>query len=152
MKNCVSCGAQMSDTQSFCTVCGAQQPSPATAPVYQSAAPADPFDHTAEFDPRDISDNKCFAMLIYLLGTVGIIIALLASKDSPYLKFHIRQAIKLTVCAILVSFAAIVPFIGWIVAAVCCVIIFVLKIIAFFSICSGKAQEPAIIKNIDFLK
>ncbi len=148
MKNCISCGAQMDDAQNFCTACGAQQ----TAPVYQQPVAADPYDHTAEFDPRDISDNKCFAMLIYLMGTIGIIIALLASKDSPYLKFHIRQAIKLTVCSILLPILAIIPVLGWIVMCVGYVIIFVVKIIAFFSICGGYAKEAAIVRNIDFLK
>ena len=40
----------------------------------------DPKDHTAEFDAKDISDNKVMAMLPYLMGTIGIIIALIASK------------------------------------------------------------------------
>ena len=37
-------------------------------------------------------------------------------------------------------------------AAVVYVILLVLKVIAFFSICSGKAKEPAIIRNLGFLK
>ena len=52
----------------------------------------DPKDHTAEFTPQDISEHKVFAMLPYLLGTIGIIIALLAAKDSKYIMFHVREA------------------------------------------------------------
>ena len=63
--------------------------------------PYDPYDHTSEFTAKDISDNKVIAMLVYLMGTVGIIIALLASKDSPYLSFHVRQALKFTVLEVL---------------------------------------------------
>ena len=44
----------------------------------------DPKDHTAEFNPKDISDNKVMAMLPYLMGTIGIIIALLACRESAY--------------------------------------------------------------------
>ena len=149
MKNCVSCGAPMDDAQNYCTACGT--PQPVAAPTYQQSS-ADPYDHTAEFDPRDISDNKCFAMLIYLMGWVGIVIALLASKNSPYLMFHIRQAIKLTVCSVLVSLLAVIPFLGWVAVVIGYGIIFVLKIIAFFSICSGQAKEPAIVRDLGFLK
>ena len=50
--------------------------------------PYDPYDHTSEFTAKDISDNKVIAMLVYLMGTIGIIVALLASKDSPYLDIY----------------------------------------------------------------
>lgn len=56
----------------------------------QYYAPVDPYDHTAEFSQKDISDNKVIAMLVYLMGAVGIIIALLASSESPYVSFHVR--------------------------------------------------------------
>ena len=77
------------------------------------------FDHTAEFDPKDISDNKVFAMLGYLLGIFGIIISLLASRTSEYTMFHVRQALK---------------FMAGVLG--------VIKIICFFQICQGKAKEP----------
>lgn len=66
-------------------------PQPAFAPAY------DPYDHTAEFDPKDISDNKVFAMLCYLMDFIGIIVALLATHSSKYTMFHVRQALKITV-------------------------------------------------------
>lgn len=172
MKTCPVCNAQLNDDAVFCTQCGApqqaqqqaqQQPAgeqagpaytaqqnpynPYAAPVY-----AEPYDHTAEMDPKDISDNKVFAMCIYLLGWVGILIALLASKDSKYISFHIRQALKIEVTSIISVVLAIVPILGWIAFAVCAVILAVLRIIAFFQICSGKAKEPAIVRGLGFLK
>ena len=157
MKNCVSCGAQLNDDQAFCTACGAQQPAaaPAAAPVYAAppVAPAyDPYDHTLEFDAQDVSNNKPFAMVVYLMSLIGIIIALLASKDSDYVKFHLRQAIKFEICVILSAFLCIIPFLGWFAFAVCNAIIAVLKIIAFFQVCGGKAKEPAIVRSLKFLK
>lgn len=114
----------------------------------------DPKDHTAEFTPQDISEHKVFAMLPYLLGTIGIIIALLAAKDSKYIMFHVREALKLTVCSILVGIVSlllcwtvIVPMAG----GVCAIIILVVKIICFFQICSGKAKEAAIVSSFGFL-
>lgn len=85
----------------------------------------DPKDHTVEFDAKDISDNKVMAMLPYLMGTIGIIIALLACRESAYTYFHVRQALKITVCTILVTiitavlfFTIIVPIAGGICAAI----------------------------------
>ena len=93
-------------------------------------------------------------MVCYLLSFIGIIIALLASKDSEYAKFHVRQALKLTVTEILVAIVgAVVPFLGWfIVLPVGLIIVFVPEIICFFQVCSGKAKEPAIIRSLGFLK
>lgn len=125
------------------------QPVPGFTPVY------DPFDHTAEFDPKDISDNKVMSMLVYLMGWIGIIIALLGSSSSPYVAFHVRQALKLiavnilmSICAVLLCWTLIVPL----AYAIMSVVFFVIKIICFFQVCSGKAKEPAIIRNLNFLK
>ena len=164
MKICPKCGAQLDDNATFCTVCGIalggapnpQQPQPQPQPMYQQPMPAyDPYDHTAEFDPKDISDNKVVAMLLYLLGAAGIVIALLMNNSSKYIAFHLRQALKflavetlLIIIGALLSFTIIVP----IAAGVCFAIIFVLKIICFFQICKGKAKEPAIIRSLGFLK
>ena len=157
MKYCPKCGAQMEDNALFCPNCGNNtQPngSPNQSTVYAAPEP-DPFDHTEEFDAQDISENKVLCMLVYLMGIFGVLIALLASRDSAYAGFHVRQSLKFTVVEILVGiitallcWTVIVP----IAAAVVYVILLVLKVIAFFSICSGKAKEPAIIRNLGFLK
>ena len=130
-----------------------QQPPQYQQQYAQSAY--DPYDHTAEFDPKDISDNKVFAMLVYLMGTIGIIIALLASHASPYAMFHVRQGLKLTVVNMLLAiimliliWTIIVPFVCGIAFAV----MFVINIICFFQVCGGKAKEPAIINKLGFLR
>ena len=150
MKFCSNCGAQCEDNVVFCPSCGNS-----FDPAKASAASADPFDHTAEFDPKDISDNKVIAMLCYLLGSIGVIIALLAANKSDYAAFHVRQALKFTVVNVLLGIVAIVLAITIVVpiaAAICMGIVSVLRIIAFFQICCGKAKEPAIILNLKFLR
>lgn len=122
-------------------------------PPQQAFVPAyDPYDHTAEFDAKDISDNKVFAMLCYLMDFIGIIVALLATHSSKYTMFHVRQALKITVVSILSVFVLIIPFLGWIAFPILQGIIWVIKIISFFQICSGKAKEPAIIRSFGFLR
>lgn len=163
MKFCPNCGNQLNDDAAFCPFCGTNTGNPNAGaaangqiPVYAPPVPAyDPYDHTAEFDPKDVSDNKVISMLVYLMGIVGVIIALLASRESPYAGFHVRQSLKFTVVEILVGIITAVlcwTIIVPIAAAVVYVILLVLKIIAFFSICSGKAKEPAIIRSLGFLK
>lgn len=155
MKICPTCGNQVNDNEMFCTNCGTQLSQQQPYNQYQYQAPVDPYDHTAEFDAKDISDNKVISMLIYLMGAVGIIIALLASNSSNYVSFHVRQSLKILVveilggiCAALLCWTFIVP----IAYAVLVIALIVVRIMCFFQICSGKAKEPAIIRKLDFLK
>ena len=115
----------------------------------------DPTDHTNEFAPQDVSDNKVFAIMVYIMGIAGVVVGLLASKDSRYLQFHIRQSLKMTVCATLLGIICAILF--WTViiplaCGVCYIILFVLRIIAFFQVCNGKSKEPGIISSLGFLK
>lgn len=163
-ENMSNCHAQLDDSSIFCTSCGTQfgavPPQQNAVPPQQNAVPPqpafapayDPYDHTAEFDPKDISDNKVFAMLCYLMDFVGIIIALLATHSSKYTMFHVRQALKITVVSILSVFVIIIPILGWIAFPILQIILWVIKIISFFQICSGKAKEPAIVRSFGFLR
>lgn len=172
---CPKCGAQVNDNSSFCTSCGnpigganpqmgaptgnpqmgAPMGNPQMGMPQQQAYYADPTDHTAEFDAKDISDNKVMAMLPYLMGTIGIVIALLASRESAYTYFHVRQAVKITVVETLLAIVTallfwtiIVPIIG----GIAILVVGVINIICFFQVCGGKAKEPAIISGLKFLK
>ena len=145
MKTCPHCGNQCDDAVAFCNQCGA----PFNAGAYQNF---DPADHTAEFEKADISQNKVLAMIPYLMSWVGIIIALLAVDNSKYVAFHVKQALKLQVVAIISIVFNIIPLLGQIAYGVCAIIIFVLTIIGFFQVCGGKAKELPIIKGLGFLK
>lgn len=150
MKICPNCGAQLDDNVTFCSGCGynfaAGQPGQPQQTAY------DPFDHTAEYDPMDISENKVLAMAAYVLGFVGIIICLLAINNSKYVAFHVKQALKLTICLTISALVCIIPFIGWLAYAVIAAICLVVDIIGFFNVCNGKAKELPIICKLGFLK
>ncbi len=182
MSICSKCGNQCPDQAVFCNVCGtpfeqpAAQPVQPAQPVYQApqaeqpvyqappqyqyqaapAAPAvDPHDHTAEFDAKDISENKVMAMAAYLLGWIGIIVALLAASESKYAGFHVRQALKFSIantligiCSAVLCWTFIVPIAGGGLMAA----LYVIKIICFFNVCSGKAKDAAIIRSLPFFK
>lgn len=150
MKTCPKCGAQMEDNALFCASCGANFNNPyAAAPVIPE------WDHTAEFDAQDVAENKLYAMVCYLFGAMGMIVALLANKNSSYVVFHVKQELKIMILQILVLMAAgilvwtfIVPAAG----AICLGILIVVRIICFVSVCKGEAKEPAIVRSFSFLK
>lgn len=142
----------MPDDAQHCPGCGVKfVVNPAAAPAYY----ADPSDHTAEYDEKDISDNKVIAMAAYILGVAGIIIALLASRDSAYAAFHVRQSLKIRITEAIVTLIGVVLFwtvIGPIVAGIAVLVLEIINLISFCSVCVGKAKEPAIIKSLNFLK
>ncbi len=153
MKFCPNCHLTYDDTANVCGQCGG--PLSVIPQQVQQQAAYDPTDHTAEFNPRDISDNKVFAMLPYLMSFIGVIIALLAAPSSPFTMFHIRQGLKISVTQILLGICAAVLAITFIVpiaAGICMIILLVVQIICFFRVCKGQAKEVPIIKNFGFLK
>lgn len=156
MATCPNCGAPIGEGAAFCTNCGSRvAPSEAPQDTYtppqgnpvppqdpyippqdayippQYAYVPDPSDHTAEFEPADIASNKVIAMAAYLLGTLGIIIALLAAPDSKYAAFHSRQALKLSIVDILLGIVMVVlcwTLIVPIAGAICMLILLVVRI------------------------
>ena len=152
MKFCSNCGTQLPDEAKVCTNCGTPLATPYAQPVQPMV---NEFDHTAEFDPKDISDNKVIAMLPYLLGAIGLIIAILLARTSKYVAFHVRTALKYMVVNVLLGIVTVVlcwTIIVPIAGAICMCIVSVLQIISFFQVCMGKAKDPAIIRSLGFLK
>lgn len=119
-------------------------------------------DYSSQFNPKDISENKVTAMTAYLLGPIGIIIALLAARDSAYTAFHVRQALKITVCSIVLEIIAailalfgMIPLVGIIfklVLVIICAVwlgVLILRLVAIAQVCDGEAKEPAIIGKMN---
>jgi uncharacterized membrane protein len=52
-------------------------------------------DKTAEFDPRDIADNKAIAILSYLFWLV--LIPIFAARNSKFARFHANQGLVMAV-------------------------------------------------------
>lgn len=149
----------------FCTSCGTPW-TPPSGPVpgqggYQDqggyaygAGYAMPYDHTSEFTAEDVRDNKVFCLIVYLIGIPGIIIAMLAANSSPFVGFHVRQALKITVVSTLTAIASVV--LCWTIIIPIAGVVFIgvlsiIRIICFFRICSGKAIEAPIVRSIGFL-
>lgn len=122
---------------------------------YDGESVIPPWDHTHEFDPEDISNNKITSMAGYVMGPIGIIIALIASQNSPFAGFHMRQALKFSILESIVGIVMILlcwTFIVPIAGSIFIIVLLVLRIIAFISLCKGKAVESPILRSIGFLK
>ena len=112
----------------------------------------DPNDHTSEFDPQDIAENKLFGILPYLFSSFFGIIVGIYVKDSAYVKFHIKNAIRFDIAEILILLLCIIPVIGWIAAILCSLVLGVVKIVCIVWAFQGKAREIPVIRSIGFLK
>ena len=136
------------------TAAAAEVPQLTLEPTAPAQPEKDPFDHTEEFTSEDIAYGKLWAMCVYLLDIVGIFLALLGAKESPYVMFHLRQGLKLTVVEVLLGIAAALLFWTFLVpiaAGFALAALLVIKAICFVNVCKGKAKEPAIIRKLGFL-
>ena len=88
-----------------------------------------------------------------LIG-MGSIIAMLASSDSPFTAFHVRQALKISILGTLTGLAALVlcwTIIVPIAAGIFETVLFVVRIICFVRICQGKAIEAPVVRGFSFM-
>ena len=159
MKICPNCGAQIEDSNIFCTVCGTNVENPAaSAQNTVSARPA--WDHTDEFHPKDVHDNKVVAMIMYLSGVYGTLICfavlwMLGKSKSNYLAFHVRENFKITLVNTLLGIFAVVfvwTIIIPILAMICALILLVLRFVCFVQVAKNQSKEVAIIRNFGFLR
>ncbi len=112
------------------------------------------WDKTALFSEEEVKAFRLTAVLIYLLGIFGIILALVTDKSSPYLKFHVTEGLKITVVSsalalisVLLSFTFIVPVLSAAGLIVCSVI----NIISAYKTLTGKSENAVIIRNLKIL-
>lgn len=169
---CPKCGTQMNEGTAFCKNCGTPLNTTGVQPQmgmnqqgYQQPM-MNLFDHTAEFSAKDVSDNKVIAMLPYLFSWIGVLFVLLASKESPYASFHVRQYLKILVTKAVLGLLSIacvlvmiIPFLGWVIGGIGLLCIFVMKIIlfvvtimGFINVCKGTAIELPVVRSLNFLK
>lgn len=126
------------------------QPQPVAGADPSQIVPPAPTDFTHTFDSEEVAKNKVFATGSYLLGFIGIVIALLAAKDSEYVKFHVRESMKIQVlCAllglvsVLLCWTIIIPILGCIAIAV----LGVIEIICMVRAMMGQSKKVPLIGN-----
>lgn len=126
------------------------QPQPVAGTDPSQIAPPAPTDFTHTFDSEEVAKNKVFATGSYLLGFIGIVIALLAAKDSEYVKFHVRESMKIQVLfallglvTVLLCWTIIVPILG----CIAMVVLGVIEIICMVRAMMGQSKKVPLIGN-----
>lgn len=93
--------------------------------------------------------SKILAAIGYLIGVVALIAILIEPyKNEKFVKFHAVQALGMWVASIALGFIANIPIIGWIVAVVGGLAIFVVAIIAAIKAFQGEYYEVPVVYGI----
>lgn len=132
MSFCTKCGASVPEGDNFCPNCG--------APTGATPAYVDESDKTAGFSEEERTRNKYLGALCYL-GPVFVIIALLAERDSKFIRYHANQAIMLWILAFACALVCIVPIIGWIAGGIGSIVAFVFDIMGLVRAFKGRAVD-----------
>lgn len=100
--------------------------------------------------PGPASDtSKILAAIGYIVGVVALIAILIEPyKDEKFVKFHAVQALALWVAGVAISLVSVIPIIGWIVAFVGGIALFVFAIMAAIKAFQGEYYEMPVIYNL----
>lgn len=165
MAFCKYCGKELTMDTKYCPSCG--------KPTSEGATLNETFnqftetnDNTDQFSQEDISKNKAMAVLSYL-GML-VLVPILISKDSPYVKFHANQGLVLLIAEMIWgAFGKVTQgilghlifrpfaFLYWGVSGltgVVSLIIAILAIVGIVNAATGKAKELPIVGHIHIYK
>ncbi|HHV09622.1 MAG TPA: zinc-ribbon domain-containing protein [Clostridiales bacterium] len=178
MAFCVNCGTQMDENTKVCPSCGTEAgQSPAAGnPVPPPSASQpnlfqklnDTAETTAEYDPKDIADNKLMAALSYI--GILVLIPWLAAPNSRFVRYHARQGLTLFIAYIayfVIRFLlglikttryawgipyqttpGIILFISWLIG----IPLFILSVIGIINVIQGRAKELPVIGKLNIVK
>ena len=156
MANCVKCNAELAEGTKFCPACGANQ-APEAAQTQAQPDLADKImginntaDTTADYDKKDIEDNKLMAVLAYL--GILFLVPLFAAKESMFAQFHTNQGIIMAIVGFANCILAMIPILGWIAAPLIGLCHLALTVLGIVNVCTGKAKELPIIGKYKILK
>ncbi|MFR1105927.1 MAG: hypothetical protein ACLSD3_14140 [Acutalibacteraceae bacterium] len=151
---CKKCGSSMPENTVRCPACGAPSISVGAA------------DYTAQYDPRDIEDNRVFAALSYL-GLL-ILIPIFCARRSYFARFHANQGLILLLCTVAYTvvtrivtrvldilfggFLSIIPGAFSLVTTALGIIFFVLLILGVVNAATGRARELPLIGRFRLLR
>ena len=93
--------------------------------------------------PADASEDKTVAILSYLT-IIGFIVAIVmhGNKKTRLGAFHLRQVLGIVVTGFAIGVVAIIPILGWLVAIVGMIFLFLAWIMGLIGAATGK-QTPA---------
>jgi uncharacterized membrane protein len=98
-------------------------------------------------------DSKLFAFLGVFLTIIGFVIVYVAKKDSEYAMHYAKQGLVLGIAFVIAGAIGIIPILGWIIAPILWVILFILWILGIVYSLSGEMKViPIVGKYADNFK
>lgn len=90
--------------------------------------------------------DKAIGIIAYIT-VIGLIIAFILNmeKKNAFGSYHIRQALGIAVSGVAISFIAIVPVIGWILAVIGSLLILVMWVIGIVNAISGNMKPVPVL-------
>jgi len=150
MAFCRQCGAQLPEGSAFCPSCGSKNDGDkGNAGQYQYDAQANrnqPYGRPE----NDVEENKLISILCYF--GILFLVPYLTKPESHFVKFHSNQGLVLFIFSLIVGVASRIPFLGWIIGAICGVFIFVCFILGIVNVLNGEMKELPVIGQIEILK
>ncbi len=138
MAFCKNCGTNIPEGDAFCPNCGESVNGVKAAPAGNN------------IDAIDCERNKYMAALCYFSFVFGII-GLLAEPNSRFIRYHLNQALVLTVAGVLCGLVFIIPILGWIAGTVGAILILIFTIMGIVRACKGEASELPIVGKYTIL-
>ena len=86
--------------------------------------------------------NTAMAVVAYFLFFVPL---LTDDKNDPFVKFHVKQSLLLVLGMLACSVVALIPIIGWIIALIGPMVIFVLWIMGLINAINGNMKEVPLV-------
>lgn len=175
MAFCSNCGTQL-DENNVCPSCSAKAEQSAANNNSQGSQPqanlfqkiSNTSDTTANYDAKDIADNKIMAVLAYI--GILVLVPMFAAPNSKFARYHTRQGFTLfllDIGLVIINFLlglikttryvwgipyqgtpGIVIFIGWLISLP----LLALSIIGIINAATGKAKELPVIGKFTLLK
>jgi uncharacterized membrane protein len=92
-------------------------------------------------DPIVVEGGKVIAIVAYLTY-IGLIVAFLMNNDkkNKFASYHLRQALGIGLTGVVLGMINIIPVLGWFIAIIGFVVLFVMWVMGLMSALGGKAK------------
>lgn len=95
-------------------------------------------------------DKKTTSWVAYI-GVIGLIIAFCAG-DKEGAKFHLNQALVITIASLIGSVVMVIPILGWIVGGLWSIFVFVCWILGLIAAINQEEKEVPLLGQFKILK
>ena len=98
----------------------------------------------------DVEKNKVYGIVAYI--GILFIVPLLAAKESRFAMYHANQGLNLFIAWVVAGVIGIVPVIGWIIAPLASIVLFIFAIMGLVNAAKGEMKPLPLIGGWQLIK